>query len=101
MTLLEVDNLVLVREHDICGSVQVSSTVMNIELEQDSTVIEVKGYFNSSHPCTIIVDMRITHNMMLVAFARNVELSPSSNKNVFRFTTERRISVINHQMSRH
>lgn len=64
-----MEDLAKDQEHDEGGLVQVYIVVMNMKVEHESIVVQIKLYLNSSHPCTILVDSRTMYNMMLADFA--------------------------------
>lgn len=65
MAALEVEDLAEAQENDGGGSVQVYVIVMNVEVELEPIVVQIKAYLNSSYPCTNMVDSGSTYNMML------------------------------------
>lgn len=95
---LEVEDLTEAQEHDGGGSMQVSAAVMNMEAEQEPTVVQVKGYLNSSHPCMILVDSGSTHNMMSADFAKKLRLPLVPVKACSVLLPNNESSAINHRV---
>lgn len=68
-----MEDLAKAQEHDEGGLGHVFVVVMNIEVKHESTIVQIKLYLNSSHPCMLLVDSRSTYNMLLANFARELE----------------------------
>ena len=45
---------------------------MNMEVEQESTVLQIKGFLNSSCSSMILIDSSSTHNMIFASFAHKI-----------------------------
>ncbi|MBE3102723.1 MAG: hypothetical protein IMZ40_00590, partial [Bacilli bacterium] len=52
----------------------VSAAIMNMEVEQDPTVLQIKGFLNSSFSSMILIDSGSTHNMISTSFAHKIGL---------------------------
>ena len=52
----------------------ISTAVMNMEVEQEPTVLQIKGFLNSTFSSMILIDSGSTHNMMSVSFAHKIGL---------------------------
>lgn len=50
-------------------TIQVSTTAMNVEVECEPTVVQIKGFVNSTYPTIMLIDSRSTHNMISSSFA--------------------------------
>jgi hypothetical protein len=56
------------------GIPRISTAVMNMEVEQEPTVLQIKGFLNSTFSSLILIDSGSTHNMMSVSFAHKIGL---------------------------
>ena len=52
----------------------ISTAVMNMEVEQEPTVLQIKGFLNSSFSSMILIDSGSSHNMMSTSFAHKIGL---------------------------
>ena len=50
----------------------ISVVVMNMEVEQESIVLQIKGFLNSSFSSMILIDSGSTHNMISASFAHKI-----------------------------
>ena len=50
----------------------ISTAVMNMEVEQEPTVLQIKGFLNSTFSSMILIDYGSTRNMMSVLFAHEI-----------------------------
>ena len=52
----------------------ISTAVMHMKVEQEPTVLQIKGFLNSTFSSMILIDSGSTHNMMSVSFAQKIGL---------------------------
>ena len=52
----------------------ISTAAMNMEVEQEPTVLRIKRFINSTFLSLILIDSSSTHNMMLVSLAHKIGL---------------------------
>ena len=50
----------------------ISTAIMNMEVEQESTVLQIKGFLNSSFSSMILIDSGSTHNMISASFSHKI-----------------------------
>ena len=62
------------------GVPNISMAVMNMEVEQEPTVLQIKEFLNSTFSSIILIDSGNTHNMLSVSFAHKIRLSLISIK---------------------
>jgi len=64
--------------HDLCHDndkeIQVSIAIMNMEVEHEPTMVQLKGYVNSNHLSMILIDSGSTHNMISTNFGKKLGL---------------------------
>ena len=48
--------------------------VMNIEVEQEPTALQIKEFLNSTFSSMILIDSGSTYNMMSISFAQKIGL---------------------------
>ena len=52
----------------------ISNTVMNMEVEQEPTLLQIKEFLNSSFSSMILIDSGSSHNMMSTSFIHKIGL---------------------------
>ena len=50
--------------------IHISAAVMNMEVEKEPTVVQIKGFLNPSFPTMMLIDSGSTHNMMSVTISK-------------------------------
>jgi hypothetical protein len=56
------------------GVPSISTTIMNMKVEQELTVLQIKGILNCTFSSMILIDFGSTHNMISVSFAHKIGL---------------------------
>jgi hypothetical protein len=52
----------------------ISTAIMNMEVQQEPTMLQIKGFLNSTFSLMILIDFGSTRNMMSVSFANKFRL---------------------------
>jgi hypothetical protein len=55
-------------------TVQVSTAVIKMIVERELTLVQIKGFVNSSFSSMVLIDSRSTHNMISADFAKKLGL---------------------------
>ena len=74
----------------------ISTVVMNMEMEQEPTVLQIKGFLNSTFFSMILIDSGSTHNMMSVLFSHKIGLLLISVKSCLVWLPNNQLSFITH-----
>jgi hypothetical protein len=82
------------------GVPNISAAVMNMEVKQEPTVLQIKGFLNSTFSSMILIDSGSTHNMMLVWFAHKIGFSLIPIKPCSVWLPNNQPSFIMHRMLR-
>ena len=76
----------------------ISTAVMNMEVEQEPTMLQIKGFLNSSFWSMILIDSGSSYNMMSTSFAHKIGLPLILIKPCLVWLPNNQSSSITHRM---
>jgi hypothetical protein len=88
-------------EEDVQGdneTVQVSTAVMNMEVEREPMVVQIKGFVNSSFSSMILIDSGSTYNMISANFTKKLGLPLVPSKRCSILLSNNQSSSIDHRL---
>jgi hypothetical protein len=96
--VMEVDETEEEVQKEDNETVQVSKAMMNMEVEQEPTVVQIKGFVNSSFSSMILIDSGSTHNMISADFAKKLGLPLVPTKLCLVLLPNNQSSSIDHRL---
>jgi hypothetical protein len=72
--------------------------MMNMEVEREPTVVQIKGFVNSSFSSMILINFESTHNMILANFAKKLGLPLVPTKRCSVLLPNNQSSSIDHRL---
>ena len=78
----------------------ISIAVINMEVEQEPIVLQIKEFLNSTFSSMILIDSGSTHNMISISFAHKIEFSLIPIKSCSVWLPNNQPSFITHRVLR-